>query len=47
VRSGGLYVNEKFQLHHLGLFLLVLIVFIYDYGTEAHSFGIYNISDYD
>jgi len=28
-------------------FLLVLVLFIYDYGTVTHSFNIHNISDYD
>ena len=45
VRSEGFYLNEKFQWHQLGSFFsLVLVLFIYDYGT-AHSFSIHSISE--
>ena len=44
MRLEGFYVNEN-PLTPAGTFLLVLVLFIYDYGTVAHSFNIHNISE--
>jgi len=43
VRSEGFYANEK--LTPTGIYLLVIVLFIYDYGTVAHSFSTHNISE--
>ena len=38
--------TDKHPCSRWDFFLLVLILFIYDYGTVAHSFIIHNVRDY-